>query len=215
MEPRRIVVWRHGRTSWNADRRFQGQTDIPLDEVGRDQAARAALLLTGLRPDAIVASDLERARHTADHLARLTGLAVGIDPRLRETNAGEWEGLVWAELEANFAGQIAQWVNDPLLRPGGGETRIEVAERMVAAIDDALAPLPAGATLVVATHGGAARAALGSLLGLAPEQWSVLGVLSNCAWSVLTENVSGQGPTWRLTEYNAGALPTPAVGDDR
>ena len=215
MSARRLVVWRHGRTEWNAERRFQGQTDIALDDAGREQARQAALLLTGMSPTAIVSSDLIRAQDTAAELAALTGLSVHVDARLRETNAGEWQGLVWSDLEARFADQIARWVSDPHLRPGGGETRVEVAARMVAAIDDAVRDLPPGATLVVTTHGGAARAAIGLLLGLPPEHWAVLGVLSNCAWSVLTENTSGHGPRWRLTEYNAGALPTPALGDDR
>ncbi|MSW86630.1 MAG: histidine phosphatase family protein, partial [Actinobacteria bacterium] len=66
---RRIVLWRHGRTSWNSERRFQGQTDISLDDVGREQAANAARLLTGLKPTAIISSDLERAVDTAGELS--------------------------------------------------------------------------------------------------------------------------------------------------
>jgi len=212
---RRIVLWRHGRTSWNADRRFQGQTDISLDDVGREQAAKAARLLTGLRPTAIISSDLERAADTAAELSTLTGIPVRIDVRLRETYAGDWEGMVWGDIESRYASDIARWVSDPHLRPGGGETRVEVAARMTAAISEALAELGPDGTLVVTTHGGAARAGLGALLELPPEHWSILGVLTNCAWSVLVENTSGYGQMWRLQEYNAGTLPEPALGDDR
>ena len=212
---RRIVLWRHGRTSWNAERRFQGQTDISLDDVGREQAANAARLLTGLKPTAIIASDLERAVDTAGELSALTGIPVQIDVRLRETYAGDWEGMVWGDIESRYANDIARWVSDPYLRPGGGETRVEVAERMTAAITEALADIGPDGTLVVTTHGGAARAGLGALLELPPEHWSILGVLTNCAWSVLVENTSGYGQTWRLQEYNAGTLPEPALGDDR
>lgn len=212
---RRIVLWRHGRTSWNADRRFQGQTDISLDDVGREQAANAARLLTGLRPTAIISSDLERAADTAAELSTLTGIPVRIDVRLRETYAGDWEGMVWGDIESRYASDIARWVSDPHLRPGGGETRVEVAARMTAAISEALAELGPDGTLVVTTHGGAARAGLGALLELPPEHWSILGVLTNCAWSVLVENTSGYGQMWRLQEYNAGTLPEPALGDDR
>jgi probable phosphoglycerate mutase len=212
---RRIVLWRHGRTSWNADRRFQGQTDISLDDVGREQAANAARLLTGLKPTAIISSDLERAADTAAELSTLTGIPVRIDERLRETYAGDWEGMVWGDIESRYANDIARWVSDPYLRPGGGETRVEVAARMTAAISEALAELGPDGTLVVTTHGGAARAGLGALLELPPEHWSILGVLTNCAWSVLVENTSGYGQMWRLQEYNAGTLPEPALGDDR
>jgi len=212
---RRIVLWRHGRTSWNADRRFQGQTDISLDDVGREQAANAARLLTGLRPTAIISSDLERAADTAAELSTLTGIPVRIDARLRETYAGDWEGMVWGDIESRYTDEMARWVSDPYLRPGGGETRVEVAARMTEAIADALADLGPDGTLVVTTHGGAARAGLGALLELPPEHWSILGVLTNCAWSVLVENTSGYGQMWRLQEYNAGTLPEPALGDDR
>jgi probable phosphoglycerate mutase len=212
---RRIVLWRHGRTSWNADRRFQGQTDISLDDVGREQAANAARLLTGLRPTAIISSDLERAADTAAELSTLTGIPVRIDVRLRETYAGDWEGMVWGDIESRYTDEMARWVSDPYLRPGGGETRVEVADRMTAAISEALAELGPDGTLVVTTHGGAARAGLGALLELPPEHWSILGVLTNCAWSVLVENTSGYGQMWRLQEYNAGTLPEPALGDDR
>ncbi len=212
---RRIVLWRHGRTAWNAERRFQGQSDIELDEEGRAQAQRAANLLVHLTPNRIVSSDLSRAFATAQALAALTGLEVVADPRLRETFAGEWEGLRRPELLADYGDELARWASDSYARPGGGETRVEVAERMVEAIDAYVSELPARGTLIVATHGGSARAAIGALLELPPENWGCLGVLSNCAWSILTENTTGHGPAWRLQEYNAGSLPTPALADDR
>ncbi len=220
MKPRRIIFWRHGRTEWNAERRFQGQTDVPLDDLGRKQAAHAAQLLSGLEPDGIVSSDLSRARETAEALAVLTGLSVVTDERLRETYAGQWEGLTRSELEERFGDELAQWSAGSGIRPGGGETRLEVAERVVLAVQEAMVTMGPGQTLVVATHGGAARAGIGALLDLPPEHWAALGVLTNCAWSVLTENL-GQataerhGPPWRLQEYNAGSLPVTALADDR
>lgn len=220
MRPRRIVLWRHGRTEWNAQQRFQGQSDVPLDEVGRQQALQAARVLAELPPDRIITSDLSRARETAEVLAGLTGLTAVGDERLRETFAGIWQGLTRAELEARHGEDLANWAAGSNVRPGGGETRVEVADRMVAGITDALRDLPAGQTLVVATHGGSARAATGALLGLPHEHWAALGVLSNCAWSVLVENVPRpgevrHGPPWRLQEYNAGSLPAVALADDR
>ena len=215
MAARRIVIWRHGRTAWNAELRFQGQTDIELDDVGQAQASSAAAALAGLGPSRIIASDLVRARATAQALANLVDLDVHCDAGLRETFAGAWEGLTRGELIAQYGTELAQWSAGADVRPGGGETRVEVAERMVRAIQRGLEQTSPGQTLVVATHGGAARAAIGALIGLPPEHWAALGVLSNCAWSVLDENTTGFGPNWRLQEYNAGSLPVAALADDR
>ena len=217
-EPRRLVIWRHGRTQWNAEQRFQGQTDVDLDEVGIAQAERAAGMLASLRPTVIVSSDLRRARNTAEPLARLLDMSVVEDPDLRETFAGAWEGLTRAELEQLPGPSIAEWAVHSHIRPGGnGETRLEVATRVVAAVERALVQVPDGGCLVLVTHGGAARAGIGALLGLPPEHWAMLGVLSNASWSVLIESrqLDVGGPPWRLAEYNAGTLPEPALADDR
>jgi probable phosphoglycerate mutase len=206
------VIWRHGRTPWNAEDRFQGHTDVPLDDVGEAQARSAAAILAALEPTAIVSSDLQRAATTAQALASLTGRSVTLDPRLRETNGGTWEGRTGTEIRAADLERFQQWRSGADIPAGGAETRGDVADRAVAAIHDALASLPDGGLLVAVTHGGTARASIGRLLGLPPEQWRVIGGLANACWSVLT--CAGDG-TWRLTEHNAGSLPEPVVGDDR
>lgn len=238
LSARRVILWRHGRTAWNAERRFQGHSDIPLDSVGLAQAQQAAVMLATLNPTKIVSSDLERARVTAQALADRTGLEVIVDSQLRETFAGGWEGLGREELQSRFGDELAAWAAGSNLAPGGGERRSEVADRMTAAIDRALDDVPAGGTLVVVTHGGSARAAIGNMLGLPPDHWGIFGVLSNCAWCVLGETqltaVSATasladmvtGPTeqfpdvpippkWRLVEYNAQTLPEEPLSDDR
>lgn len=212
---RRLVLWRHGRTEWNATRRFQGQIDVALDDTGRAQARQAAQQLAQLPPSAIVASDLSRAQDTAAALAALAGLSVQTDERLRETNAGSWQGLDRTELLAAHGPELAAWAGGSDLRPGGGERRSEVAQRMVEAIEDALVEVPSDGTLVVVTHGGAARAAVGQLLDLPIANWAILGVLTNCAWTVLSEQPPDSGLRWRLEEYNARSLPQTAFGDDR
>jgi probable phosphoglycerate mutase len=215
-QARRVIFWRHGRTSWNAEQRFQGQTDIPLDEVGIGQAERAAGMLATLRPCRIICSDLQRAQRTAEPLARILGLEPILDPRLRETYAGEWEGLQRPDLEAGYGDLLQRWSAQSDVRPGvTGETRLEVAARVVLAVEQGLEQVPPGEALMVVTHGGAARAGIGAILGLPPEHWAVLGVLTNCAWTVLQESLTGFGPTWRLQEYNAGTLPETALADDR
>ncbi|HMG30729.1 MAG TPA: histidine phosphatase family protein, partial [Jiangellaceae bacterium] len=152
---RRIVLWRHGRTEWNASGRFQGQIDIALDDLGRAQALDSARRLAALEPELLASSDLRRTRDTMAALAALTGREIQLDPRLRETFAGEWQGLTGAEIATRFPEEYKAWrAGDPLLRVGGGETRQEVAERMAAAVRDVAAKLPDDGLAVLTTHGG-------------------------------------------------------------
>ncbi|WP_418961359.1 histidine phosphatase family protein [Streptomyces tritici] len=207
---RRIVLWRHGQTSWNLERRFQGTTDIELTETGVAQARRSARLLAALKPDAIVSSDLKRAAATAAELAALTGHTVAHDSALRETYAGEWQGLTHDEITARYGEQYAAWKRGEPVRRGGGELETEVADRAAPVVREHVEKLPDDGTLVVVSHGGTIRTTIGRFLGLEPQHWESLGGLSNCCWSVLGEGARG----WRLLEHNAGTLPEPVLGDD-
>ncbi|MFF5444692.1 histidine phosphatase family protein [Streptomyces sp. NPDC012888] len=207
---RRIVLWRHGQTSWNLERRFQGSTDIELTETGLAQARRAARLLVSLRPDAIVASDLKRAAATAAELAAVTNLSVEHDEALRETYAGHWQGLTHDEILAQYGEQYAAWKRGEPVRRGGGELETEVADRAAPVVLKHADRLGPNGTLVVVSHGGTIRTTIGRLLGLEAYDWESLGGLSNCCWSVLGEGARG----WRLLEHNAGTLPEPVLGDD-
>jgi glucosyl-3-phosphoglycerate phosphatase len=204
-DPRKIVLWRHGQTSWNVQRRFQGTTDIPLDETGVEQAARSARLLAALRPNAIVSSPLQRATATAQALSETTGLPVTLDPDLIERAGGEWEGLTNQEIRTRYPGEHAIW------QPPGGETVTEVAKRFSAALERALEPIPDSGLLVVVSHGAAVRIGMLHWLGFPEELWGRFGGLANCCWSVLEEGRQG----WRLVEHNAGTLPEPELSDDR
>jgi probable phosphoglycerate mutase len=205
------VLWRHGQTTWNAERRFQGQSDIPLDATGQAQADRAARLLAGLHPDMIVSSDLSRATSTAAPLARLTGLDVILDKELRERHGGRWEGLTDAEIRARYPAEHATW------NPPDGEPTLVVADRVAgalrriaAAVSDDTRTGGAGLAVVV-SHGAALRLGASRLLGLPEEVFGALGPLSNCSWSV----VGQRHGRWRLLEHNAGTLPEPILSDDR
>ncbi|MCX5437289.1 MULTISPECIES: histidine phosphatase family protein [unclassified Streptomyces] len=207
---RRVILWRHGQTAWNLERRFQGSTDIGLTETGVAQARRAARLLASLKPDAIVASDLSRAAATAAELAALTGLDVTHDEGLRETYAGEWQGLTHDEIIGRYGDQYAAWKRGEPVRRGGGELETEVADRAAPIVLSHTEKLPQDGTLVVVSHGGTIRTTIGRLLGLEAHHWEGLGGLSNCCWSVLGQGARG----WRLLEHNAGTLPEPVLGDD-
>ncbi len=203
------MLWRHGQTVWNAERRFQGQSDIPLDETGEVQAERAARLLAALRPDLIVSSDLSRASGTAAALGRLTGLEVTLDKDLRERSGGSWEGLTDTEIRTRYPVEHASWT------PPDGEPSAVVAERVAGALHRAAeAVADPGMTTglaVVASHGAALRLGMSRLLGMPEELFGVLGPLSNCSWSVLGRRHG----RWRLVEHNAGTLPEPILSDDR
>ena len=208
------MLWRHGQTAWNLEDRFQGSTDIALDQTGQAQAERAGRLLAALDPDVVVSSDLSRARTTAEALGRVCGREVVLDQRLRETYGGRWQGRTVAELREQDPQDYAAWRSGADVAAGGGERRSEVATRVVAAVIDALTGVPAGGVLVVTTHGGSARGAIGSLLDLPVDCWSVIGGLANCCWSVLEEVVAGSARSWRLVEHNAGSLPEPVMSDE-
>jgi len=199
------VLWRHGQTVWNFEDRFQGQTDIPLNETGVMQAERAARLLAGLRPAAIYSSDLTRAATTAAPLARFAGLPVTLDKDLRERHGGAWEGLTGPEIREGYPAEFLTW------SPPGGETAAAVADRVCGALGRIAACLPERSLAVVVSHGAAIRLGMSKFLGLPEVLWDTLGPLSNCSWSVLGQRHGH----WRLAEHNAGTLPEPILSDDR
>jgi glucosyl-3-phosphoglycerate phosphatase len=197
--PRRVLLLRHGRTAWNAQRRFQGQADPPLDEVGRAQAYEIATLIAALEPQLLVSSDAQRAVQTAEPIAELTGLTLTLDARLRERSLGHWEGLTRDEVEARYPDEFADWVAGRDVSRRGGESRTELAERARAAFDE----LRAVEIAVMVTHSATAMALCSDLLGL-DQEVHVLGPLANCHWSELSAG-DLVVPVWRLRGHNLGA----------
>ena len=210
MAGNRVVLWRHGQTDWNMVNRFQGHSDIPLNDVGRYQVKHAAEILAGMNPTAIISSDLGRALDTAQALADLVGLNIRTDENLRETNGGMWEGKTGAENRAEDFQNFIRWI-DGDDNPAGttGETRSEVADRAVGVIMRELEG-KTNQLLIVATHGGTARCVLGQLLQLPLTHWGVIGGLSNASWSILERNPR----QWNLMEHNAGSIPEPVYGEE-
>jgi broad specificity phosphatase PhoE len=203
----RLILWRHGRTEWNAEGRFQGQLDPPLDDLGRRQAAVAAphLIAGGLSPadTVVVSSDLIRAAETAAVVSGLLGVPLRLDKRLREHGMGTWEGLTRSEVADRYPEQYADWLAGRAVRGRGGEEPEAVAERALAALAD----VEPAATVVVVSHGGTAGRLIEHLLGLPPGHRRVLGPLANCAWSELVSHES----RWRLLRHNISApAATPA-----
>lgn len=197
----RVILWRHGNTDFNADGRFQGQSDVPMNELGTSQAAAAAPLLAAMKPDLLVSSDLSRAVSTAAELAALTGLSVRRDVRLRERFYGPWQRLTSTEVHERFPASAARWVaGDP--DPGDGlESLTDLGKRVAEAIRHA-AEQVAGGLAVLATHGGAAKYGTAELLGWPAESLPTLVVLRNCRW---TELRLDPRRGWQLFAHNVGA----------
>jgi probable phosphoglycerate mutase len=200
----RLILWRHGRTASNAGGRFQGQLDVPLDDVGRVQIKDAAEQLAAeidATPCRIVSSDLSRAHDTALALSARLDLPVATDRRLREISVGDWEGLFHAEVIAKDAQGFAAWRAGADIRPGGGERRSEAAERAEAAIRT-FADEQDDGVLVVASHGAALRGAILRLVGIEQRSSQVLTPLRNAHWAELERRRHGEG--WVLAAYNVG-----------
>lgn len=203
-----IILWRHGQTDWNVANKFQGHTDIPLNSVGEYQVTHAARMVAEMKPTAIIASDLIRAQKTAQALADINGMTINIDARLRETNCGAWEGLTGDQIRETDHANLKEWsLGGDNPAGGSGDRRSEVAARAEAAIEVFLRDKD-DQTLIVATHGGTARAVIGKYLELPIPFWSKIGGLSNASWSVLSQSPKG----WLLTEHNAGSIPEPLLG---
>ncbi len=150
----RFGLIRHGRTTWNEEHRIQGWQDSPLSPSGRAMARRWGEELRPMPWQRILASDLGRARATVAEINRALGLAVHLDPRLREQDWGCWSGLTFAELHARHREELEQQVAAGWdFRPPGGESRREVLARATAALEDGWQKWPGEEILVVCHEG--------------------------------------------------------------
>ena len=148
--PTRFLVLRHGQSEWNALGRWQGQADIELTDLGYEQARRAADRLGTF--DAVVSSDLRRARITATIIAESLGLGLlPPDVRFRETHVGEWQGMTHDEIERDWPGYL-----EAHRRPPGFEDDPSIVTRVSAALGDLSVQFPGGQVLVIA-HAGVLR----------------------------------------------------------
>ena len=168
-----LVVVRHGQTAWNAEGRFQGWADVPLDDEGWRQSEQAAVALADLvapvgpvgheRLVTVVSSDLRRAADTARTIARAMKATVMVDPQLREVDVGHWEGLTRQEASERFPAEYRAWATGRDVRRGGGETLSDAGARVAAAIRSHRQAAPGD--LVVVGHGMSLQAALTVLAG--------------------------------------------------
>jgi probable phosphoglycerate mutase len=150
-EPTVTALLRHGQTPMSVQKRYAGRTDVPLTEVGVQQAASAAKRLASAGLGVIVTSPLQRTVQTAQAVAAVTGAAVVTDDGFRETDFGAWEGLTFTEVRERWPAEISAWLADPEVAPPGGESFIDVSARVTAALDRVLAGR-AGQTILIVSH---------------------------------------------------------------
>lgn len=218
---RSIFLIRHGRTSYNAAHRLQGQVDIPLDEVGVWQAERTAETLRRLyveeRPAVtrriVVCSDLGRAAATAHAFADPLGLEVHPDARVRERSFGDWDGMPVSELAERYPEDYRSWAE---FRGGemrhGAEAKTEVGRRGVEALREWAARGGEDTDLFVFSHGAWISQTLQTMLGISEAfpDFATLLSMRNAHWARLVPlDLSDGSVRWRLMEYNHG----PAVAD--
>jgi broad specificity phosphatase PhoE len=160
-----IHLVRHGETDWNRELRWQGHSDRPLNERGREQARELAERLDGMGFAAIYTSDLRRAAETAEILAGRLDLPVQTDEALREIDVGSWEGYTLAELEARSPEAVSRWDEQGVHGWDGGESHAEMMVRVHRAVGS-IAARHEGDDVLVVSHGGPIRALKALAAGL-------------------------------------------------
>lgn len=183
-DPTRLLLVRHGQSTWNDEGRIQGQLDPPLSELGREQARRLAERLSGRSFAGFYCSDLSRCRQTADAIAKTVGVDPVAVPQLREVALGAWEGMTAAEIAAQYAAEWEHWRAMPSwdsVPDSEGAARFETRVRGV--IADLFDRHAHGDVLVV-THGGVIQVALGDVVGRTGSAL-VPFVIDNCSVSTI------------------------------
>jgi alpha-ribazole phosphatase len=162
----KILLVRHGRTAWHAEGRYAGTADVPLDDAGRDQAARVVERLSGVEFAAIYTSPLSRCHELAVAVATEHGMEAIADPRLGEIDFGRWDGETFQDIIEKDGDILKRWTEDPTsVTVPGGESLISVQDRAMAWFAEATTAHP-DATIMASSHGGPIRAILSAVLGL-------------------------------------------------
>jgi alpha-ribazole phosphatase len=161
----KLLLVRHGQTDWNLAQRFQGQSNIPLNETGRKQAAALAGRLSAEHFDEIYCSDLQRTTETAKIICKSEFHS---DPRLREVHFGDWEGLTYDEIKSKHPDTLSAWENNIFKNaPPNGETLEQLSARVQSILDELRAKHNDQAVLIVA-HGGVLQTLICLALNLNP-----------------------------------------------
>jgi probable phosphoglycerate mutase len=161
-----VILVRHGRTAWHAEGRYAGTADVPLDELGLEQAQRAADFLKDRKIDAIFSSPLSRCLELANGVAAYHDLEVMVDERLREIDLGRWDGETYREIFEKDGELLKKWTRDPTsMTIPGGESLQDVQERSMDWLKE-MSGRDADGIIFASSHGGPIRAILAAVIGL-------------------------------------------------
>ncbi len=166
--PTRFLVVRHGESTFGAQARFTGREDVPLTDRGRAQAQAVAERIGPSAPAVVLTSPLARCLDTAKAVAAAAGARVVADDRLLDEMLGEWTGLRVHEIEQSWPAEFAAWRRDPAGAPPGGESFIQVRDRVKPLMTEAL-QTHRGHTVVLVTHAAVAKMILTTALQVDPS----------------------------------------------
>jgi broad specificity phosphatase PhoE len=191
---------RHAESAWNAENRLCGRTDTPLSAEGRTQAEQLAERFRGFHPDAFYMSPLERARETAEIIARGIGLTPTVDERLTEINYGAWEGKTFEGVMQQDAELYRLWDADPAaVAPPDGESGAQALARVTPFLEELVARHPSErARILVVTHKTVCRLVACHVLGLPPSEYRRRLTMDNAAVNIFRRDEKG----WRLALLN-------------
>ena len=189
MKTKRLILVRHGETAWNAEGRIQGMLDVPLNELGWQQAALVADELARIVDVAeMVSSDLVRTRETATPITNATGFESRFDARIRERHFGIWQGMTYEEWRIKDAEGMARYnAGEEDYGPEGGETARQFLDRCVNAVSDLVMGSRENALLLI-THGGVVSSMVRHSNGLNPQ--------SARTWNVPNASISEWRVVW-------------------
>jgi broad specificity phosphatase PhoE len=177
----RLLLARHGESVWNAEKRFQGSTDVALSARGRAQAEALGRALRGYRIAAAYVSPFHRARETAELALREHGVPLTVIEELRELSLGAWEGCTVEEIRGQDGDPYRAWLRAPHdCPPPGGEPLPVVRDRVRAAVDRIAAAHPDGEDVLVVSHGGV----------ISVYACHILGCSFNQLWRLRVDNAS-------------------------
>lgn len=203
-----IYFIRHGETNWNAERRMQGQWESDLTERGRQQADKNAETVANLGVDAIYASPLRRARHSAEALSQRTDHDLIFDDRLKEWNAGDWSGHLYAEVVEKWPEEWTAWRADMWnYRPPGCENFQDLARRGGDFLNDIL--VTEHQRIAVVSHGFIGRAMMLVLAKLQPDDALRLHTANDAVF-----RFKGAKDNWETDRFEAGVGPIPGLFKD-
>ena len=192
-----IILVRHGRTPWNKDKIFRGTVDIPLDEVGKQEASLAGEWLKGETIQDAYASPLSRAMDTARAIAQHHGVPVQELPGLIDINYGDWQGVPLAEVKVKYVDLYRQWETAPqTVRFPNGETLDEVRARALAAVDEVMTLNP-DKTILLAAHRAVNKVLISAFLGIDNSHYWRIGQDTTAI-----NRFAGVGNTWHIQLVN-------------